>query len=585
MAGGSKRKDFDGAMDALAARLQNLQTNAQDVKDGRDLEPQWVLEASVGLSSALEELRAAEEQLLEARTEAETERYRYQDLFELAPDGYLVTDGRGTITEANRAAVAMLNIPVQYVVGKPLLVCVQKEDRLLYWQIISAMRHAERGMWTMRLTPRHLPPVVAHVTVGSVRSWEGALEGLRWIIRNVTEQQRIETEMRKNRQQLRRLASELSLAEERERRRLANDIHDHIGQTLAMIKLKLAAMRHKPENKPCVPALEEVIGLVTQTIAQTRSLSFELSPPLLYDLGLESALQWLTEQKAEEGITFDFKDDGNVKTASNEIRVLLFQAVRELLVNVIKHARASRGTVSVSAHLDNIVIVVEDNGVGMKKLKRPPKMGGYGLFSVRERLSHLGGEVEISNRPGGGTRVKLVAPWAVPSNQPTETIMSKLNVLMVDDHRMLRQGLRALLEGEGDLQVVAEADNGRSAVELAEKLALDLVIMDVGMKDLNGIEATRRILDRKPGLKVIGLSMHSDRRFVAEMLKAGAVGYVLKDAAVEELVAAIRTVLAGKVYLSPGAADVVVDDYVRRVPASGTSVFSALTPRSAKCCN
>ena len=153
----------------------------------------------------------------------------------------------------------------------------------------------------------------------------------------------------------------------------------------------------------------------------------------------------------------------------------------------------------------------------------------------------------------------------------------KLNVLIADDHRIFRQGLRSLLEKEHDLQVAAEAENGREAVEALEKSPMDIAIMDIAMPGLNGIEATRKMLSIRPNLRVIGLSMHTDRRFVAEILKAGAVGFVSKDSAFEELVQAIRTVLGGKVYLSPVAAGVVVDDYIRRSDYSDSNVFSALT--------
>ena len=132
------------------------------------------------------------------------------------------------------------------------------------------------------------------------------------------------------------------------------------------------------------------------------------------------------------------------------------------------------------------------------------------------------------------------------------------------------------------MQVVAEANDGRSAVQLAQELQPDVVVMDVGMPGLNGIEATRQITNREPDAKVVALSMHSDRRFMGEMLKAGAKGYLLKDGAFEELATAIRSVVANKVYLSPRIADVVVDDYVRRTPgqaAGDTSAFAKLTPR------
>lgn len=155
-----------------------------------------------------------------------------------------------------------------------------------------------------------------------------------------------------------------------------------------------------------------------------------------------------------------------------------------------------------------------------------------------------------------------------------------MRILLADDHRIVRQGLRSLLEAEADFSVVAEADNGRMAVELTESLGPDVVVMDVGMPEMNGVEATRRIVVNNPQVKVVALSMHSDRRFVAEMLKAGAAGYLLKDGAFEELVGAIRTVAAGRTYLSPRIADVVVEGYLRNQAApSEPTAYAKLSPR------
>lgn len=141
-----------------------------------------------------------------------------------------------------------------------------------------------------------------------------------------------------------------------------------------------------------------------------------------------------------------------------------------------------------------------------------------------------------------------------------------MKVLLADDHRIVREGLRSLLEAQDDMQVVGEADNGRMALEMAAEHEPDVVVMDVAMPQLNGIEATRRLMNDQPDTKVVALSMHSDRRYVAEALKAGATAYLLKDGAFDELVTAIRAVIADKVYLSPRVAGVVVDDYVRRLP-------------------
>jgi len=154
-----------------------------------------------------------------------------------------------------------------------------------------------------------------------------------------------------------------------------------------------------------------------------------------------------------------------------------------------------------------------------------------------------------------------------------------IKVLIADDHQIVRQGLRTLLEREPDLKVVAQSEDGRTTVRLARELAPEVIIMDVAMPDLNGIEATRQIVTERPQVKVIALSMYADRRFVVNMLKAGASGYLLKDCAYEELVRAIRVVLAHKTYLSPGVTDIVVKDYVQGATDQGASVFSLLSPR------
>jgi len=154
-----------------------------------------------------------------------------------------------------------------------------------------------------------------------------------------------------------------------------------------------------------------------------------------------------------------------------------------------------------------------------------------------------------------------------------------IRVVLADDHRIMREGLRALLEKELDMEVVGAADTGRSAVELAGTLQPDVVVMDMTMPDLNGIEATRQVVAVNPAIKVLALSMHSDKRFVAGALGAGASGYLLKDCALAELVRAIRIVVGGQTYLSPSIASMVVQSYTRRLQDTDSSLLSTLTPR------
>jgi DNA-binding NarL/FixJ family response regulator len=154
-----------------------------------------------------------------------------------------------------------------------------------------------------------------------------------------------------------------------------------------------------------------------------------------------------------------------------------------------------------------------------------------------------------------------------------------VKIILADDHRIMREGLRALLEKEAGIEVIAEADNGRTTVELSRELNPDVVVIDIGMPDLNGIDATRQIVSEAPAVKVIALSMHSDRKFVREMLSAGASGYLLKDSAFEELGTALATVINNQTYLSPKIADTVVKDYLGKVEPKESKVSPALTKR------
>jgi two-component system response regulator NreC len=154
-----------------------------------------------------------------------------------------------------------------------------------------------------------------------------------------------------------------------------------------------------------------------------------------------------------------------------------------------------------------------------------------------------------------------------------------IRILLADDHKIVRDGVRSLIDKEPDMDVVAEAGDGRTAVQLAQELSPAVVVMDIGMPDLNGMEAARQIVDAAPNVRVLALSMYADRRFVSEMLRAGASGYLPKKCAFEELAGAIRAVAAGRIYLSPAISEVVVKDYVRRLADADAPAPSRLSAR------
>jgi PAS domain S-box-containing protein len=237
-------------------------------------------------------------------------------------------------------------------------------------------------------------------------------------LRTINEQLQQEIAERKRAEdQLRSLASQLSLTEEQERRRIATDLHDRIGQTLAMCKIKLGMLQDASCLSDFNTLVDELRELADQAIQSTRSLTFELSSPILYELGLEAAVDSLIEQiQSQHGISFDLEDDGQRKPLGDDVRIVLFQAVRELLVNVVKHAQASSVKISIRRDGGHIRIGVEDNGVGFDASKIGPNSSGantFGLFNIRERLKHLGGHLEIKSRRGDGTSVTVLAPLSL----------------------------------------------------------------------------------------------------------------------------------------------------------------------------
>jgi len=232
---------------------------------------------------------------------------------------------------------------------------------------------------------------------------------------DITQEKLAKQRLIQDRAQLKSLTSQLTLTEERERRRLAAELHDRIGQSLVISKIKLEALRKSGRSRKLDKALEDVCNSIGQTIQDTRTLTFDLSSPVLYELGFETAVShWLTEHiQKKHGIKSEFEDDGRPKPLDDDIRVLLFRDVRELLINVVKHARAAKVKVSVRRVDDRISVRVEDNGVGFDPknvASVSTKNGGFGLFSIRHRLEELGCHLQIDSAPGRGCIVTMTAP-------------------------------------------------------------------------------------------------------------------------------------------------------------------------------
>ena len=227
---------------------------------------------------------------------------------------------------------------------------------------------------------------------------------------------------------------------------------------------------------------------------------------------------------------------------------MVFEAVRELLFNCAKHSGVRRADVRISGDEATLCVAVSDEGSGFDplRLNSPGEMGvGFGLLSIRERLELLGGAFEVESVPGSGSRFRLRVPVAdvcPGSDSPGRPASApRIRVLLADDHVVMREGLALMLSREPDIEVVGEAQDGWQALEMARRLLPDIVLMDIGMPGLNGIEATRIIRAELPSVRVLGLSMLYEEGEGAEAIReAGAAGYVTKSAPPRDLLAALR---------------------------------------------
>ncbi|MFO8082904.1 MAG: PocR ligand-binding domain-containing protein [Desulfobacterales bacterium] len=356
--------------------------------------------------------------------------------------------------------------------------------------------------------------------------------------------------------QLQALTVELVEAEEKERRRVAEFLHEDLQQVLAGAKLQLQVCHKWPSKE----MLADVEQMLEESIKKSRQLSHELSPPMLYQFGLVSALKWLVHQMDEHfGLKIQLEIKVEQQFENESLKICMFRAVQELLLNVIKHAGVKSARLILSGTGDYFVITVSDQGCGFDPdiLNNSNNKTRFGLITIKERASYIGGSLTIESTPGKGSSFTLAIPLSL-SNQtklhvqfpvidpesrtselPETSDSGKIRVLFADDHEVMRQGLIQLINDQPDIQVVGEAANGLEAVDQARRLKPDVVVMDVSMPEMNGIDATRRIKSELPEICVIGLSMYEDELIVRAMSEAGAEGFVSKAAPAAELLKAI----------------------------------------------
>lgn len=361
--------------------------------------------------------------------------------------------------------------------------------------------------------------------------------------------------------QLQRLTLALTQAEEVERRRVAHVLHDGLQQLLAAGRLPLRRlMSGKGTAVEQKDALKEVDSILQEAIDSSRTLSRELSPPLLYHAGLGPALELLAaDYAAKYGLEVDVQWEEETSKLTESLRAFLFESTRELLLNVHKHACADSVRIDVVADAEMACLSVRDDGKGADPTRfefgDASAQSGFGLFGIRERIELLGGRCDIESRPGEGVCVTLAVPFELPGSETdlAETAdaasdgaqgesgdtSEPIRVMVVDDHRVMRRGLIKLLGDVDGISVIGEAGDGPGALQKARHLCPDVVIVDVSLPEMNGIEVTRRLREELPRTQVVGLSMFEDRAIADEMLQAGAAAYLIKSGPSEGLISAV----------------------------------------------
>lgn len=366
--------------------------------------------------------------------------------------------------------------------------------------------------------------------------------------------------LRSYKRKLQLLASKLNKAEERERERLASELHDKLGQMLTVAKIKADGLKSDEFSDETSAEIQELREMIDDALGYNQNLMAELKPPAeLDEEDVTEVLYRTAEKMKEQGLNVVIEDDKQPKPADREIRTMLYQSVRELLLNIIKHADVNEARMTISRTENQIKVTIEDEGRGFEMENdkpAPTEEGEFGLFNIQERINWHGGTFDIHSETGKGTKAVLHAPLKkekaeqpveeeplpVPSEEEIqEELQKKINVLLVDDHDMMRRGLRQMIEREVDLTIMAEASDGEEAVKLARKKTPDVIVMDINMPVMDGIKATQKIKAEMPGIRIIGLSLHDSKGVIEDMRSAGASAYLTKNEAFETLCATIRS--------------------------------------------
>jgi PAS domain S-box-containing protein len=565
-------------------RLQNQRASLSDM-DFDDIE-QLIHELQVYQV----ELQVQNEELRHTETQLSKVRDQYADLYEYAPVGYLTLDEKGVIRRANLQVCHFFDRDRANLIDKKLETFILDDYRdQCYLCLRDAMHKQEPQICEIRLDRPDKKEIWVRIQVVARPLLDDWSEGLRVTMNDITKEKQAEAshnanserlyklsktleekvhertgELERQTQQLRRLASELVSAEHRERKRLAAILHDDLQQLLVAAKVHLDYSVRQTKESSVTEAISQAIELLSKSIDSSRDLTRALRPPVLYEDGLVPALRWLaSEMQERHKLEVEINACKHPIKLDDDTKALLFESVRELLFNIVKHARVDKAEINVESLNNRLDITVSDKGVGFNasRIEKNPSPKGFGLFSIRERVAALGGKMITKSIPGDGCRIHLTVPirldskmdepaGAVKEQNKTETQSTALtkslrhgkrvHVLIVDDHAIIREGIATILDDNDHIVCVGEAEDGIAALDAVKKLDPDVVLMDVNMPRMNGVEATREITRHWPDVAIVALSVHNDPATTQSMLDAGASAFMRKS---DESHQVIKTIL------------------------------------------
>jgi two-component system, NarL family, sensor kinase len=488
----------------------------------------------------------------------------YRLLVETIEEGAATLADDGTVLYSNRSFAALFGVPLEKFIGAPLQNCVSGPALEFLKALISGAKTASmRG--EIRLSRRNGKARTIRLTLSPNR--ESGVETICAVATELTEIVDANEALRVTETSLRHLSARLLQLQDEERRRIARDLHDITGQKVAVLSMTLDRLaRLVDQRRPEHESIKESRDIVAQIGEEIRTLSYILHPPLLDECGLASAVHWYAEGfEKRSGIKLEVAIDPNLPRLPIDAETTLFRVVQESLTNVHRYSGSTVAKIRISEVSGEVRLEVVDHGLGIKgaaaraKLDGPAPLG-VGIPGMRERLHQLGGGLSVDFGTNG-TRVVATLPIkkAIQESEDSQSGTSlsvamrsaqdaRRRVLIADDHELMRRGLRGLIESHDEWAVCGEAVEGSEAVRKAAELRPDLVILDVNLPGLSGIEAAARIRQERQEAKILFFTVHDSEETIREIMDAGGHGYVAKSRASQDLIEAVRNILAGKTF-------------------------------------